>query len=277
MTNQLAIREEYDIEKLAGHFVKSGYFQDASDVSKAVVKIQAGREFGFGAFASMTNIYIIQGRPSIGANLMAAAVKNNPRYDYRVRQMDDDACKIEYFQRNGDKWESLGVSTFTLADARKAGTKNLEKFPRNMLFARAMSNGVRWYCPDVFGTAVYTPEEMGAEITEDGDVIPGEWSEPKPAQAQTPEPAKAAATPAAPPAEHTNGGAFNAVNFLIENGVSENAHAALAILNNRITPNDTKINPDKLLSFGKLYRAWKDSGVTTDQALEYARDSVAFE
>jgi hypothetical protein len=177
MTNQLALRDEYDIEKLAGHFVKSGYFQDASDVSKAVVKIQAGREFGFGAFASMTNIYIIQGRPSIGANLMAAAVKNNPRYDYRVRQMDDDACKIEYFQRNGDKWESLGVSTFTLADARKAGTKNLDKFPRNMLFARAMSNGVRWYCPDVFGTAIYTPEEMGAEVTEDGDVIQGTFVE----------------------------------------------------------------------------------------------------
>lgn len=188
MSNQLAIREEYDLEKLAGHFVKSGYFQDAGDVSKAVVKIQAGREFGFGAFASMTNIYIIQGRPSIGANLMAAAVKSHPRYDYRVRQMDDDACKIEYFQRNGDKWDSLGVSTFTLADARKAGTKNLDKFPRNMLFARAMSNGVRWYCPDVFGTAMYTPEEMGADVTEDGDVIPGSFTETTPAPPKVTQP-----------------------------------------------------------------------------------------
>jgi len=30
-----------------------------------------------------------------------------------------------------------------------------------MLFARAISNGVRWYCPDVFsGAAVYTPDEF---------------------------------------------------------------------------------------------------------------------
>src|SRR5512139_1649848 len=173
MTNQLAIRDDMSLGDVAAHFVKSGYFQDASDVSKAVVKILAGREFGFGPFASMTNIYIIQGRPSLGANLMASAVKSNPRYDYKVRQMTEAVCEIEYFQCSGDKWESLGVSKFTVDDARKAGTKNLDKFPRNMLFARAMSNGVRWYCPDVFGTAVYTPEELGADVNEDGDVIKG--------------------------------------------------------------------------------------------------------
>jgi hypothetical protein len=255
---------------VATHFVKSGYFQDASDVSKAIVKIMAGREFGFGPFSSMTNIYIIQGRPSLGANLMASAVKRHPQYDYRVRKMNDAACEIEYFQRNGDKWDSLGISSFTLDDARKAGTKNLDKFPRNMLFARAMSNGVRWYCPDVFGTAVYTPEEMGVETSEDGAVIEGEYHDPEP---KRPEPA-----PAMPqPAKKANGGNFNPVQFLIDNGVSENTFAALAILNSKITPAEVKTSPDKLLPFGKLYRAWKDSGVTTDQALEYARDNVAFE
>jgi len=41
-----------------------------------------------------------------------------------------------------------------------------------MLFARAMSNGVRWYCPDVMnGSAVYTPEELGADVDQDGNVI----------------------------------------------------------------------------------------------------------
>jgi hypothetical protein len=169
--NKLAVRDEMDLESVAQHFVKSGYFQDASDVSKAVVKIYAGRELGFGAFSSMTGIYIISGRTSIGANLMASAVKASVKYDYRIRQMDNDACKLEFFERT-PKLESLGVSTFTLDDARKAGTKNLDKFPRNMLFARAMSNGVRWYCPDVFnGAAVYTPEELGATINEAGDVI----------------------------------------------------------------------------------------------------------
>ena len=60
--------------------------------------------------------------------------------------------------------------------AVKAGTKNMDKFPRNMLFARAMSNGQKWYCPDAFnGATVYTPEELGAETDENGDIIPGTW------------------------------------------------------------------------------------------------------
>lgn len=163
-----AIQTMDDVERAANAMSKSGYFQDARDVSQAIVKILAGREMGFGAFASMTGVYIIQGRPSIGANLMAAAVKSSGRYNYRVIEMTDAACEITYFERG----QECGNSRFTIEDARKAGTKNLDKFPRNMLFARAMSNGCRWYCPDVFaGAPTYTPEEMGAEVNESGEVI----------------------------------------------------------------------------------------------------------
>ena len=168
--NELTVRNSsYDeTEKVAVAMYKSGYFADTRDASQAIVKIMAGREMGFGAFASMTGVYIIQGRPSVGANLMASAVKRSGRYDYKVVELTDAACEIEYFQ--GGK--SIGRSRFTIEDARKAGTKNLDKFPRNMLFARAMSNGVRWYTPDVFdGAAVYTPEELGADVNEAGDVI----------------------------------------------------------------------------------------------------------
>ena len=166
-----------ETEKVASAMVKSGYFQDSRDVSQAIVKILAGREMGFGAFASMTGVYIIQGRPSVGANLMASAVKRSGRYDYRVMEMTDQACEIQYLQAG----KEIGRSRFTIDDARKAQTKNLDKFPRNMLFARAMSNGVRWYCPDVFdGAPVYTPEELGADVTESGDVIPGTFTEVKP-------------------------------------------------------------------------------------------------
>ena len=50
---------------------------------------------------------------------------------------------------------------------------NWRKYPRNMLFARAISNGARWYCPDLFGgSPVYTPDELGAEVDgETGEVL----------------------------------------------------------------------------------------------------------
>jgi len=157
-----------EIEKLAKAMVASGYFQDVKSVAQAIVKIKAGQEFGFGAFASMNGIYIINGRPAAGANLMASAIKSSGRYDYKVKKLDDKECIIEFYE-NGQK---IGESPFTIEDARKAGTKNLEKFPRNMLFARAMSNGVRWFCPDVLnGNVIYTPEELGAEVDQDGNVL----------------------------------------------------------------------------------------------------------
>ena len=44
-----------------------------------------------------------------------------------------------------------------------------------MLFARAMSNGVRWFCPDVAMTPLYTPAELSAQVDgESGEVIEAE-------------------------------------------------------------------------------------------------------
>ena len=171
-TNTGIVRSVDDLARIGKMMAVSGYFQDAREAAQAAVKVQAGMEMGFGPFTSMTGIHIIQGRPSVGANLMASAVKTNPRYDYRVREMTDQVCRIEFFEIIGGKRESIGVSEFTLADGKKAGTKNLDKFPRNMLFARAMSNGIRWFCPDAFnGNTVYTPEELGADVDEDGNII----------------------------------------------------------------------------------------------------------
>ena len=161
-----------DLGRIGKMMAVSGYFQDARDAAQASVKVMAGMEMGFGPFASMTGIHIIQGRPAVGANLMASAVKSNPKYDYRVREMSAEVCKIEFFEVIAGHRESIGVSEFTMTDAKKAGVKNIDKFPRNMLFARAMSNGIRWFCPDVFaGNPTYTPEELGAPVDEEGNVI----------------------------------------------------------------------------------------------------------
>jgi hypothetical protein len=40
-----------------------------------------------------------------------------------------------------------------------------------MLFARAISNGVKWYCPDVFSGPVYVPEEMPSVTEEVSHVV----------------------------------------------------------------------------------------------------------
>lgn len=159
MKQELAVQSRMpfnEIMTMAQTFADSGMFTDAKKMGEAFVKIQAGQEIGIPPFAAMSGISIIQGKPSIGAGLMSATVKGSGKYDYKVIQLDDSACSLDFYQGK----DKIGNSTFTLADAKKAGTKNMEKFPKNMLFARAMSNGVKWYCPDVFAGPVYTEGEI---------------------------------------------------------------------------------------------------------------------
>ena len=151
------------MQRTASLLVASGYFTGRNEdrntaIAQLATKILAGRELGYAPYTAVQGIHIIQGKPQISANLMAAAVKAHPRYDYRVLRMADTEVVIRFFE-NG---QAIGDSSFSSEDAKRAGTQNIQKFPRNMLFARALSNGVRWFCPDVFyGNAVYVEGELG--------------------------------------------------------------------------------------------------------------------
>jgi len=162
MKNEIQIMPVNDIMVMAKTFAESGMFTDAKAMGQAFVKIQAGQEIGVPPFAAMSGIHIIQGKPTLGAGLIASAIKGSGKYDYFVKELTEKNCSIEFLQ--GTK--SIGISSFSIEDAKKALTKNIDKFPKNMLFARAISNGVKWYCPDVFAGPVYVPEEM-PEVTVD--------------------------------------------------------------------------------------------------------------
>jgi hypothetical protein len=187
MSNALSIHPniDMDIQTLGQTLVKSGYFQDSRDASQAIVKVLAGRELGLGPIASMTGIYIVKGRVTLSANLIAAAIKKSRHYDYRVARMDNAGCVVVFFQDG----QEIGRSEFTEADAKAAGLiggENWKKFPRNMYFARAMSNGAKWFTPDVFSGPIYTPDELGATV--DGET--GEAIDIEPQRDSAPQPAK---------------------------------------------------------------------------------------
>lgn len=164
---------------IAKHFASSGYFKDARDMSQAVVKIVAGEELGIGPMASMQGIHVIEGKPSLSANLLATLVRKHPDYDYRVVQVNDKGAEIA-FTRNSEK---LGDSIFTVEQAQRAGLmrdgSGWKKYPEAMCFARALSQGVRWYCPDVTaGSVALLPEELGAAVDDRGELVPDDAPEP---------------------------------------------------------------------------------------------------
>lgn len=154
---------QMDPISIGGVLAKSGYFSDARDAAQAAVKVMAGAELGIGPVAAMTGIYIVKGRVTMSANLMGSLIKRSGRYNYRVREMSNTNVVIDFLEGK----EVIGTSSFSEADAKAAGlwgsSDPWKKTPRNMLFARAMSNGAKWYCPDIFAGPVYTPDELGDE------------------------------------------------------------------------------------------------------------------
>jgi hypothetical protein len=168
-----------ETKEMAEHFFKSGIFQDVKDMSVALVKIQAGQELGISPIMAMKEVYLIPSKAGvkiqIGASLQAAMIKKSGKYDYRIIDHSKEICTIHFFEKRADKWEKIGGETYTIADARAAGLtagKDVwAKHPKNMLFARAMSNGAKWHCPDVFGGAIYNESDEFPESKFEVEII----------------------------------------------------------------------------------------------------------
>jgi hypothetical protein len=167
-----------DLQRLARLFAASGLFGRSGNaeqhMAECAIKILAGAEAGFGPFASAGGVTVINGRPGFGSNLLAQAIKRHPQYDYRVLEKTDQVCRIKFLAGR----EELGIETFTMEMARRAGLVKTSgpwaQYPEAMLFARCLSAGMRTHCPDALGgVSAYTPEELGAqgEIDENGAVV----------------------------------------------------------------------------------------------------------
>ena len=176
----LQIQSPDDLQRLARLFSASGLFGRAAGgnsdthMAECAIKILAGMEAGFGSFASIAGISVINGKPGFGANLLAQAIKRHPLYDYRVLEKTDQVCRIKFLAGK----EELGIETFTIQMAERANLIGKggpwKQYPEAMLFARCLSAGMRTHCPDALGGApAYTPEELGAQgqIDENGVVV----------------------------------------------------------------------------------------------------------
>ena len=172
--NALTIYEggKFEImQRTAQAMVASGYFKDSRDVAQAVVKVMAGAELGIAPFAAMSGIHIVQGRPTLSSNLIATLVKNDSRYNYKVKACDDKQAVLVWYEDG----EAVGESSFTMKEADGAGLTSKavwKQYPSDMLFARALTRGARRFAPGIFGgSPVYTPEEVGLDVDENGGTV----------------------------------------------------------------------------------------------------------
>jgi hypothetical protein len=166
-----------ELTRVARAMAVSGMFNVAKrggdqGVASAFVQLLVGQELGISIGQAMSNIHVIDGKPTFSAALMGALVKRHPGYDYRIVESSDERCRVDWFELgqrlDADGWpvrRLLGTSEFSMEDAERAGLEkkdNWRKYPKAMLLSRAMTAGARAYAPDVFNGPVYTPDEIEA-------------------------------------------------------------------------------------------------------------------
>jgi hypothetical protein len=152
--SQAAVLSDDEIRRLyrlAEGLAASGVFKDAQQAKEAFAKLVIGRDLGLSPAQSMQGLYFVKGAIQIAYPMLGSFVRQHPDYDYSVEDHTAETCTIVFY-RHG---EEEGRSAYTLAEAKTAGLvkdgSGWKTAPRNMLFARAMSNGVKWYAPDVLG------------------------------------------------------------------------------------------------------------------------------
>lgn len=149
---------------------KSGKMKKHGELADLYVKVQAGLELGMTPFQAITSFDIIDGALSMNARAMAARVASSGTHKYRMNvEKSSDTCSvIDWFEKEGDNWVLIGQSSFSLEDAKLAGLikdkSAWQKHPKDMLWARALSQGYRRFTPHLSqGTPLYIPDELGVE------------------------------------------------------------------------------------------------------------------
>lgn len=148
-----------------------------------LVAAMTGRTFGWDVMTAMRNGHVIEGTFTIKPEAMLALVR---RAGHSVNgSTSPTGAKVT--GKRGDTGDEMSVE-FTLDDAVRAGLCTIkdgksyarsssgkklpwEQYPQAMCWARAVSQLCRMLFADVTLGLSYTPEELGAEVDADGEVV----------------------------------------------------------------------------------------------------------
>jgi len=175
--NELALlptpQEWNQIIQMGGDLVRSGMLPTSIKTAEAAAAIMlTGRELGIPPMRAFSKISVISGKPAMGAELMLSRVlERYPDTDWVPVRRDAEGAVVKGRRKASDPYTEF---SFLLEDAKRAGVMgkdSWQKYPRNMYYWRAVSDMVRALWPECLGPASHTPEELGAEVDEDGEVV----------------------------------------------------------------------------------------------------------
>lgn len=172
MSTALALMQptEYELmAKLATIAFKSGYTQQ--NEAQLLFVMAKGFEIGVSPMQALDGIQVIKGKTTVSPQLMLALINRSGQLEDMKIDGNATQCTVTMTR----KGRSAHTETFTMGNAQSmnlAGNHNWKAQPATMLKWRAVSACARVVFPDVI-QGMYTPEEMGAEVSENsnGDLV----------------------------------------------------------------------------------------------------------
>lgn len=153
------VDEGYELAKL---LVASGLLGKSIQRPEAAFAVIAvGRELGLTAMQSIRSIHIIEGKPTLSADLIAALCKSRPDVCLYFRMVESTATVARFETHRKGEPEPTPM-TFSIEDAARAGVTgkdNWKKYPAAMLRARCITALARAVYPDL-AMGIYDPDEI---------------------------------------------------------------------------------------------------------------------
>jgi hypothetical protein len=144
-------------------------------VEQAPAVLMHAMGLGMSVIELARNYHWIEGRPSMRADAMLANFRTQHGGAYVVKRRDSDGIDIEFTDRQGNvypcslSWQQMLQSPYPWRkdkgpkdEPKPENLKNnyaTEMGRRSMMFARLVSDSLRWICPELVA-GVYTPEEL---------------------------------------------------------------------------------------------------------------------
>lgn len=179
------------IERIAPVMQKSRLFGVATQEQAMAIMLK-GSELGLQLAASFEFVVVIQDKPSLIPRGALALILNSPEYagmtidDQRNDKGVPTSCTVTMKRRNGFTY----TATYTMEDAKLADLvkpgSGWAKYPANMLRWRAIGYCADVVFPDIIG-GMKRADELGADITPEGDVINATWTVKPAPQPQAPQ------------------------------------------------------------------------------------------
>jgi hypothetical protein len=163
----LSAQMDYARALAESNLLPKQYFKQPANLLWA---ISYGQTLGVDPMTAVQSIHVINGKPTASADLIAGLVR---RAGHKLRVTGDDKKAVVQIIRADDPdFTFESVWTIERAHAAKlTGKDTWKQFPAAMLKARAITEVARAACSEILQGTIYTPEEMGAVVDQDGNPV----------------------------------------------------------------------------------------------------------